>query len=78
MTIGLRKDSGMKKDSELWRGFINGIAYSAATLIAIYNEGAAEQLIKESGISWGDLRKAKIDSYDRKFLLKIKHCFSRR
>ena len=68
----------MKDGSELWRGFINGIAYSAATLVTIYDEGAAERLIKESGISWDDLRKAKIDSYDRKFLLKIKHCFSRR
>jgi uncharacterized protein YbjT (DUF2867 family) len=57
------------------RGFYRGIFYSAATLISIHHEGAAEQLIKESGLSWADLQKAKIDSYDRKFLKRIKQVF---
>ena len=57
------------------RGFTYGILYSAATLVSIFHEGAAEQLIKESGLRWADLKSAKIDPYDRKFLKKIKQAF---
>jgi hypothetical protein len=57
------------------RGFTRGVLYSAATLVSIYHEGAAEQLIKESGFKWDDLKKSKVDPYDRKFLRKIKGAF---
>jgi hypothetical protein len=57
-------------------GFTNGIIYSASTLMMIMQEGAAEQLISESGITWKDLRKVKTDPLDRQYLRKIKHRFA--
>jgi hypothetical protein len=65
----------MKRRIAQDNAFICGILYSAATLIMIYNEGAAEQLINESGLEWKDLKKAKVDPFDRKILRKIKHRF---
>ena len=56
-------------------GFTLGIIYSAATLLLIQQGGAAEQLIKESGLSWKDLRKVKADPVDRELLRKIKNAF---
>lgn len=57
------------------KGVTTGIILSASILVQIYQEGAAEQLIKETGTSWDDLRKVKVDPYDRKILRKIKPVF---
>ena len=63
----------MNKDAN--RGFTLGIIYSAATLMMICQETAAEQLIYEAGISWADLRKVGADPQDREQLRRIKHVF---
>lgn len=57
-------------------GFTSGIIYSAATLMLIQQEWPAEQLIRESGLSWKDLRKVKADPVDREMLRKIKRIFA--
>ncbi len=57
-------------------GFTLGVIYSAATLMMIRHEGAAEQLINESGLAWKDLRKVKADPVDREMLRIIKHRFA--
>ena len=57
------------------KGLTAGMLLSASILIQIYHEGAAEQLINEAGLHWDDLRKVKVDPFDRKFLKKIKPAF---
>ncbi len=57
------------------KGITSGIILSASILVQIYQEGAAEQLVKEASLSWGDLKKCKVDPFDRKNLRKIKEAF---
>jgi len=57
------------------RCFWQGVLYAAATLVGIYEAGAAEQLVKEANLTWADLRKVGISPYDRSYLRKIKYAF---
>ena len=52
-----------------------GIIYSASTLVSIYHESAAEQLIREAGLKWSDLRRVGTEKYDRDILRKVKGAF---
>ena len=56
--------------------FAQGVFYAASTLVALFDTGAAERLITESGYEWNDVKKSGISPYDVSKLQQIKGAFA--